>query len=38
MTSVFVMLLVLLFAFSEAHEPYQPRRHFEVIGGGREVA
>jgi hypothetical protein len=34
----FVMLLILLLAFSEAREPYQPRRHFEVIGGGREVA
>ena len=38
MTSVFVMLLVLLLAFSEAREPYQPRRQFEVIGGAREVA
>jgi endonuclease YncB( thermonuclease family) len=32
-TSVFVILVILLFAFSEAHEPYQPRQHFEVIDG-----
>jgi hypothetical protein len=34
----FVMLLLLLLAFSEAREPWQPRRPFEVIGGGREAA
>jgi hypothetical protein len=34
----FVMLLILLLAFSEAREPYQPRRHFEVIDGRREAA
>jgi hypothetical protein len=33
-----LMLLMLLLAFSEAREPYQPRRPFEVIGGGRDVA
>ena len=34
----FIMLLMLLLAFSQAREPYQPRRPFEVIGGRREAA
>jgi hypothetical protein len=33
-----VMLLIMLLAFTEAREPYQPRRQFEVIEGRREAA
>jgi hypothetical protein len=33
-----VFVMPLLFVFSEAREPYQPPRHFEVIAGRREAA